>query len=294
LDREIKKPPIHHCTKNLAKRPSRAILSKSLDILSTRHLYSQDLGNSMFTEIDNLFRVLFMNKFCDQFCDQLKNRVSVYSVLKHPYYQAWNEGELSKDSLKLYARQYFKHVDQFPRYISAIHSLCEDLTSRQILLENLIDEERGEDNHPELWLKFAECLGNSRDSVYGASSLPETRELVSEFMQLCQSSYEEGLGALYAYEHQVPEVAKTKIAGLQKYYGLDSDAALKFFRVHETADVYHSEAVEGLLNSLSDAQKGRASLAAEKAAKLLWKFLDGICEASHQDFEKFGYYKKAA
>jgi pyrroloquinoline-quinone synthase len=35
-----------------------------------------------------------------------------------------------------------------------LHSRCDELETRQVLLENLIDEERGAGNHPELWLRL--------------------------------------------------------------------------------------------------------------------------------------------
>jgi pyrroloquinoline quinone (PQQ) biosynthesis protein C len=34
------------------------------------------------------------------------------------------------------------------------------------LLENLIKEERGAENYPELWLRFAETLGIARETVF--------------------------------------------------------------------------------------------------------------------------------
>src|SRR6266852_9764817 len=76
------------------------------------------------------------------------------SLLKHPFYQQWTAGTLSAQRLGNYAIQYYRHVEAFPRYLSALHSRCEDLETRQVLLENLIDEERGAENHPELWLRL--------------------------------------------------------------------------------------------------------------------------------------------
>ena len=52
--------------------------------------------------------------------------------------------KLTREIIKDYAEQYYQHVKAFPRYISATHSLCEDLEKRRILLENLQDEEKKE------------------------------------------------------------------------------------------------------------------------------------------------------
>lgn len=202
-------------------------------------------------------------------------------LLKHPFYQDWNMGTLSRETLKTYARQYYHHVEAFPRYISATHSNCQDLESRQALLENLIDEERGADHHPELWLRFADGLGESRDNVKTERLLPETRELIDTFLSLSRSSYAEGLGALYAYEHQVPEVAASKIEGLKSRYDLTSERALEFFNVHLKADVYHAQEADKLLAKLSAGDKEKAAAAAKSAAAALWKFLDGVYATRH-------------
>ncbi|MEG8230345.1 iron-containing redox enzyme family protein [Candidatus Rickettsia tasmanensis] len=63
-------------------------------------------------------------------------------------------GKLTQSTLQIYEKEYYHHVTAFPRYISAIHSKCSDIQARQILLGNLIEEEQGEENHPELWKSF--------------------------------------------------------------------------------------------------------------------------------------------
>ena len=61
------------------------------------------------------------------------------SPLQHPFYLAWTAGTLSMSRLREYAVQYYIHVAAFPRYLSALHSRCEDLETRQTILENLIE-----------------------------------------------------------------------------------------------------------------------------------------------------------
>ena len=70
----------------------------------------------------------------------LNEKLDKYHLLKHPFYKAWNEGKLNREVIKDYAEQYYQHVKAFPRYISATHSLCDDISKRKILLENLQDE----------------------------------------------------------------------------------------------------------------------------------------------------------
>src|ERR1700704_3949007 len=166
-----------------------------------------------------------------QFETQLRNAVMQYSMLKHPFYVAWSEGKLSKAILAEYAKQYYAHVRAFPTYVSGVHSHCEDLSVRQELLENLIEEERGAENHPELWLRFAEGLGVAREDVRTAELLDATKDSVRRLRSLTQSEdYREGLAALLAYESQIPDVAQTKREGLKSFYGVDDERAVSFFR----------------------------------------------------------------
>jgi pyrroloquinoline-quinone synthase len=210
------------------------------------------------------------------FSDQLSKTLAPLNLLKHSFYQAWNAGTLSQETLAYYAQQYAHHVEAFPRYLSAIHTQCADLKKRQILLGNLVDEEQGPENHPQLWLQFAQAVGMDEASVRNATHYPETTHLVDSFFKLTRSDYATGLGALYAYEHQTPAVAETKLYGLKKHYGILEKADLQFFEVHANADVWHTQEVAGLLNALSVEEQQRAEAGALVAAKALWGFLDGI------------------
>ena len=217
-----------------------------------------------------------------QFENDLLEAVMEYSMLKHPFYVAWTEGRLSREVLAEYAKQYYAHVRAFPTYVSGVHSHCEDVAIRQELLENLIEEERGAENHPELWLRFAEGLGVKREDVKTADLLPATKDSVSQLQALTQSDdYREGLAALLAYEAQIPEVARTKREGLDSCYGLTDERAISFFRVHESADVLHSRVELQILQAecQTPAQQGRAIAAARASAKALWSFLDGVTAA---------------
>jgi pyrroloquinoline-quinone synthase len=194
------------------------------------------------------------------------------SLLKHPFYQTWSAGGLTLERLRNYAAQYYRHVEAFPRYLSALHSRCEDLETRQALLDNLIDEERGAENHPELWLRFAEGLGASRQDVLAAAPSTSTRQLVETFDRLARhGSVQSGLAALYVYEAQIPSVAATKIDGLKQFYGICDERSLRFFTVHQQADIYHADTTARLLEHHGDAA---ALEGADAALNALWTMLD--------------------
>lgn len=205
--------------------------------------------------------------------------VAKRSLLGHPFYRAWTAGELSRERLQDYAVQYYPHVAAFPRYLSAIHSRCADIETRRALLENLIEEERGADNHPELWLRFAEGLGVAREQVLGAQTVAASRELVRTYEQLCGGGpLAAGLAALYVYESQIPAVATAKIDGLRRFYGITGDRAVEFFRVHEQADVYHARAGAELIERHADGDDARCAAldSGRRALDVLWAMLDAV------------------
>ena len=214
---------------------------------------------------------------------QIDAAVAPRAMLKHPFYQAWTEGRLPLDTLRAYARQYFHHVEAFPRAVSAVHSACPDRDGRRMLAENLAEEEgldAGKQDHATLWMMFACGLGDSAEAVRAQPLNVETRHLIDTFRRLSGKSYASGLGALYAYEIQFPAVATAKIDCLIERYGISDEETLRFFTVHQSADVEHSDVCCGLLDRLPDAEKAEALTASEELADALWSFLSGVASAS--------------
>jgi len=210
------------------------------------------------------------------FSKQLNKKLDQYHLLNHPFYKSWNEGKLTREIIKDYAEQYYQHVKAFPRYISATHSLCDDIEKRKILLENLNDEENKDADHPKLWKNFAMEMGADSEKIEEVKVDQFTQDLINNFFKNGRSTYAEGLASLYTYERQIPEIAETKIQGLKKFYGVSSDKGLEFFEAHKRADVYHREECEKLLDGLSKDEQGIAEKAALSTAKYLWNFLSGI------------------
>jgi pyrroloquinoline-quinone synthase len=214
-----------------------------------------------------------------QVSSQIDSKVAERAMLSHPFYQAWTEGRLPLDTLRAYARQYFHHVEAFPRAVSAVHSACPDRDGRRMLAENLAEEEgieAGKQDHATLWLMFACGLGEDEGAVRAQQLNAETRGLIETFRKLSRRSYASGLGALYAYESQFPSVASAKIEGLIERYDVRDEETLRFFRVHEGADVEHSRVCRELLDRLPQGEREEAIAAGEELAGALWNFLSGV------------------
>jgi pyrroloquinoline-quinone synthase len=227
-----------------------------------------------------------------QFFEQLETSIANYDLLCHPFYRAWAAGELTRDDLREYARQYYHHVEAFPSYLAELAVRLEESELRRAVLANMC-EERGagkpgtdsephfephSEPHSELWLDFAEGMGSRRDIVWHLP-VAEVRELVRHFHGVAsEGTPEEALAAFYVYESQVPRVAKEKERGLREMYGAD-DKTCGYFTLHATADVYHSNVwrkqLESRIAANPEAAQGALD-AAEDAARMLWQALDGI------------------
>ena len=210
------------------------------------------------------------------FSKELNEKLDQYHLLNHPFYKSWNDGKLTREIIKDYAEQYYQHVKAFPRYISATHSLCEDIEKRKILLENLQDEENPNADHPKLWKNFALAIGADSKKIEKAKQEPFTKSLIDNFFKQGRKSYAEGLASLYTYERQIPEIAETKIQGLKKFYGVKSKEGLEFFEAHKSADVIHRAECEKLLDGLSKEEQEKAEIASLLTARFLWNFLSGM------------------
>ena len=219
-----------------------------------------------------------------EFLQKLDARIAPFDLLCHPFYKAWSAGELSRDDLREYARDYYHHVNAFPTYLAELSMRLEESELRRAVLANLADEKGCDDpsgknpEHAELWLDFAESMGASR-SLRGHEPVAEVNDLTAFFHGVAsEGTPEEALAAFYAYESQVPRVATEKARGLREMYGAD-DKTCEYFTLHSTADVHHSQIWrQQLARRLEqNPQAAESALtAAGNAAKALWSALDGI------------------
>lgn len=220
------------------------------------------------------------------FSKELDLRISRHDLLCHPFYQAWASGRLTRQDLRCYAEQYFHQVEAFPEYLKLFEERL-PAPSRELaqaVAGNRAEEEGhtspGGRSHAELWLDFAEGMGADRSAPGRSEPLPELHDLMETFRGIAhEGSPAEALAAFYAYESQVPRIAREKARGLQDLYGADTRTCA-YFTVHQTADVHHarvwSDQLEQQLRVSGDGSREEALHAAERVAQALWRALDGI------------------
>ena len=209
--------------------------------------------------------------------DRLDAAIAAKNLLRHPFYQDWQAGKLTRQALQLYAAQYYRHVEAFPKHLRVLAARTEG-PLRDTVMENLAEEEDCNAPHPKLWRDFAAAVGVGEDDITCCPALPGTQNVVATFREICgDRPVAEAVAALYAYEAQVPEISTTKIDGLRKFYGVEKPAALAYFAIHEEADKAHREAWRTWLSEHTDANSNDEAVStAKEALAALWGALDAV------------------
>jgi pyrroloquinoline-quinone synthase len=212
-----------------------------------------------------------------------EERIKKYDLLTHPFYIAWSKGELSKEDLKMYAMQYYKHVDAFPEYLETLENRLPEGRLRRTINENRQDElgalSADGQSHSDMWLDFAEGSGADKEATKSFDPIAEIKQLISQFRTTSANGTTiEALASFYAYESQVPRIADEKGNWLKNLYGADAKTC-RYFSVHATADIEHANVWRCLINkeiSEQDEKAQQALNSIELTAQALWKVLDGI------------------
>ena len=212
--------------------------------------------------------------------EQLDQLIQSRSILRHPFYVAWQRGDLTAEQLATYAKVYYPHVEAFPGYLKSAIESTEDESVRNELEDNLEDELHNPKAHSELWLDFAAGLGLAPSSLLNDSQHPAAENMVNTFEGLARGESGAALAALYAYESQQPEVSREKAAGLKQFYGIDDSKTLAYFEVHAETDIEHREGERWALGRcLENGSSAEVVLeSANEALDAYWGLLDGVCE----------------
>ncbi len=212
----------------------------------------------------------------DSLVSKLDEQVRRRHLLQHPFYQDWQAGRLERGALQLYAAQYYRHVEAFPRHLRTLAARTNGKL-RSLIEENLAEEENPRLPHPRLWRDFAAAVGVSHEDLDATEPLPGTRTLVDTYGNICRErSPAEAVAALYVYEAQVPEIASQKIAGLRQFYGVTNPKGLAYFTVHEEADQRHRAAWRGWLTQDASDSNESVLRTGDEALQALWGALDAV------------------
>ena len=176
---------------------------------------------------------------------QIDEMIEERSLLKHPFYEMWSDGKLTIESLAGYSKEYFQLVKAVPSFMTPIIK-----KAPESVIPELIDNQQEEADHIRHWIKFAGELGISEVDLTNYEGLAKTKKAVSELSEL-MDTYEGGSCAMYAFEKEIPKISQTKLDGMAKFYGMSSDAATEYFKLHTEADIRHAAAWRNILETTS-------------------------------------------
>jgi pyrroloquinoline-quinone synthase len=207
----------------------------------------------------------------DNVVQRIDSEIEKRSLLKHSFYKMWSEGKLTLDHLQGYSKEYFQLVKTVPRFVE---SIAEATGSPDIIINNA----REEAEHVELWVRFATALGVSKSDLISYGGSEKTNQAVANLMALANLTTEEAVAAMYAYEMELPKISRSKIDGLKKLYGMDSEDATKYFEIHEEADVRHAQVWREILQRIPPERQESAFNAAIKSLQAQNMLLDSVHE----------------
>ncbi len=167
------------------------------------------------------------------------------SLLKHPFYEMWSDGKLTKESLAGYSKEYFQLVKAVPSFMAPIIEKAPDS-----VISELIANQQEESDHVKPWINFAGELGISENELIPYTGLTKTRNAVSDLNEL-MNTYEGGACAMYAFEKEIPKISQTKLDGLAEFYGITSNEATEYFKLHTEADIRHAASWRNIIEKSS-------------------------------------------
>ena len=177
---------------------------------------------------------------------QIDEMIEERSLLKHPFYQMWSDGKLTQESLAGYSKEYFQLVKAVPSFMTPIIEKAPDS-----VISELVANQQEESDHIKPWISFAGELGISEDELMPYTGLTKTRKAVSDLNEL-MITYDGGACAMYAFEKEIPKISQTKLDGLVEFYGMTSNEATEYFKLHTEADIRHAASWRNILEKSTD------------------------------------------
>ena len=168
------------------------------------------------------------------------------SLLKHPFYQTWSDGKLTREALVGYSKEYYQLVKAVPIFMTQLLDYAPNST-----YDELDFNQQEEFSHISLWQRFASGLGINRNELKNYEGLYKTNHAISGLHSL-MSSFLSGSAAMYALEKEIPKISEIKLQGLAEFYGLTSEDVTEYFKEHMEADIRHTASWQKTIDSVSD------------------------------------------
>ena len=205
---------------------------------------------------------------------KINQEVEKKSLLKHPFYKMWSNGELSLNQLQGYSLEYFQLVKVVPEMVNNIK-----LKLQGSKLKSIIEESHKEESsHIDPWIRFATSLGVQKQDLLNYVCDENTKNAISSLVELTKDSIDEGICAMYAYELDLPNISRSKIEGLHEFYNMINADSTNYFEIHQEADVRHAEIWRSMIKNISGHKHDICFSAASKSLDAQHLLLDAVYE----------------
>lgn len=177
-----------------------------------------------------------------------------WNVLRHPFYERWERGGLNRQELALYAGEY-RHA------VTALAGLAASASDAGHAAE--------EAAHVAIWDEFAAALDADLDR--------EPRAETVACAEAWSGTGVEGAAALFVIESAQPDISRTKLEGLTRWYGFEpSSKGTRYFELHAERDHEHAELSRRVLERARPEDEDRIVETAERVLRANWELLDGV------------------
>ena len=185
-------------------------------------------------------------------------------LLKHPFYQRWVAGDLTREELAYYTGQYAHVVRAIPHWLEGTAS--RDHAHSDALLSHAAEES----DHVLLWDRFAAALGIDAATLLATPANAATAALIARGDELVDKGH--GAAAVWSIESQSPAVSAEKLRGLRAHYGIDGTNGGQYFAVHQDLDRDHAAQLRDIIHS-HDASQAAAPAVATAMLDGMWDLL---------------------
>lgn len=190
------------------------------------------------------------------------------------------DGTLSRDLLRQYSISLASIAESFPKRITAVLSICDDMNVRRSLLGNLLEEEgvvafvpaegvqvQEERRHGVMARRFAHAAGATDEALEAYTSQP-----ARWFSDAIRANDWIGAYSFFAigFEANVPATFRSIVEPLTALYGFSAHE-LEFFYEHFTADERHGiEAAQLIADAATDDAKRASALEGSRRGGAAW------------------------
>ena len=210
----------------------------------------------------------------NQLIYKINQLVDKKSLLNHPFYKMWSNGELNLNHLQGYSVEYFQLVKAVPEMVNNIKLNLHDTN-----LKSLVDESYKEEvSHIDPWIRFATALGVEKQYLLNYICNGKTKNSVNSLVELTKNNVDEGVCTMYAYELDLPNISRSKIEGLSNFYNMSNSDATNYFEIHQEADIRHAAIWRSMIESIPKQKHDVCITAAEKSLDYQNLLLDSVYE----------------